>query len=117
AGARGAVLRALVSVAVAGVGLLAPLSRVRATGAALALRRPRGATAGPGDFPLDGALRPQARIPSGRAVPARGCGGGAVRHGGRVQPGAVAAGARPRDGKAGGRPRRSVLPAGAGADQ
>src|SRR5947209_10819521 len=102
---------------IARVALLAPLSRVRATGAARALRRPRGAAAGPGDLPLDGALRPQARIPSGRAVPARGCGGGAVRHGGRVQPGAVAAGARPRDGKAGGRPRRSVLPAGAGADQ
>jgi len=100
-------------------GILAQVRGVRAARAPRPGRGARGPAPGAGRVPRDGAVRTQARVPPGRAVPAGGRRSGAVRHGGRVRAGAVAAAARSRRGPPRRGPRRSVLSPGerAGARQ
>src|SRR5881409_516803 len=91
--ALGAVLRLVVSGPLAGLERVAALRRVRGPRPARAVRgaeRPASRARG---VPLDAAIRPQARVPPGRAVPTGGRGGRAVRHGGDLRPRAPARGA------------------------
>src|SRR5205823_10507843 len=113
--ARGRVLRVVVSVPLAGLELLAQVRGVRDPGPAPARRGARGPASGARRVPRHGALRAQARVPPGRAVPVGGRRGRAVRHGGRVRASAVALATRSRRRPPRRGARRSFLPPGARA--
>src|SRR5439155_21480391 len=76
---RRSLLLLVVSIALAGLGLLAEVRPVRALGAAPPLRGAGGAAAGARRVPRHGAVRAEARIPSGGAVSPRGCRSGTLR--------------------------------------
>src|SRR5437879_22513 len=102
ADARGPVLRLVVPVALARLGLLAEVHIVRAAGRARALRRARGPAAGARRVPRHGPLRPTAGIPPGGTVPPRRRGGRAVRDGSDLRARPVATAARQRSRQTGG---------------
>src|SRR5437016_2643887 len=112
AGARGPVLRVVVSVPLARLGVLAQVHRLRAAREAPALRGAGRPAPGARGVPRDDALRAQARVPPGRAVPTGGRGRRAVRHGRDVRAGRVAPEERPRGRPARRGPRGLVLPPG-----
>src|SRR5207247_7413387 len=78
AGGRGPVLRVVGSVPLARLGVLAQVHGLRAAREAPALRGAGGAAPGTRGVPRDDALRAQARVPPGRAVPTGGRGRRAV---------------------------------------
>src|SRR2546426_909724 len=112
AGARGPVLPVVVSVPLARLGVLAQVHRLRAAREAPALRGAGRAAPGARGVPRDDALRAQARVPPGRAVPTGGRGRRAVRHGRDVRAGRGAPEERPRGRPARRGPRGLVLPPG-----
>src|SRR5438093_1427142 len=113
AGARGPVLQLVVPVALARLGLLAQVRGVRAAGTARALRRAQQPAASARRVPRDDAVRAQAGIPPGGAVPPRRRGGRAVRDGRHLRARSVVVAARQHNRQAGRGAGGSVLSPGA----